>query len=555
MTLRQGVARWLSGHRGEVIVLATYVVLTVIFTYPAALSANSVPGGGQDAYLFMWNLWALKNAVFTHTSPLFTSYLFYPVGVSLVWSTTSFFNAALSIPLQLTWDLPHAYTFVWLLSFVLSGYGMFALVRYLGVSTKVAFVAGLIFMFCPFRFAHGLGHLNLMTTQWIPFFALFFLKTLREPKWSNPAIAGVFLVLAAFSDFQFVLYLVTFSLLATAYYFWRERRQLTSLTSFLKRGSFALVVFGAFTAPLLIPMLQELLHGSYMYSPYADYVRYSADLVAFFIPSPWHPLLGSHVLPLYQHFGPYAHETTMFVGYIGLVLSIVVVLKRRTHDVVFWALASGVFIVLSLGPVLQIYDSPTVPLPYAILWRLPVVSISRVPARWGIMIMLCVAVLSGFGLQYLVDRFRSPRRIASRENVLCLVFAGLILFEFLSAPYPVGSTSVPAFYKTMASDPESYAILEVPFNFNGTILYYQTIHHKPLVGGYVSREPPNARQFVEKQPSAHFLSLIQFMSNNVSVNASYFNPSALAQYNIRYVIVHQEHLTPHQVDLVTTMFN
>ena len=57
-------------------------------------------------------------------------------------------------------------------------------------------------------------------------------------------------------------------------------------------------------------------------------------------------------------------------------------------------------------------------------------------------------VLSGYALQYLVSCTRTPGRILKSENVLCVVVAGLILFEFLSVPYPEATAAVPAFYRT-----------------------------------------------------------------------------------------------------------
>lgn len=566
MKLKQKTLESLSRYRVGAIVLVLYVILTIIFTYPVTFSVNTFPGHGGDGYWFLWDLWAFKNAVFTHTNPLFTPYIFYPVGVSLAFSTTSFFNAALSVPLQLIWDLPHAYTFLWLMSFVLSGYGAFLLLRYLGVSTKVAFISGLIFMFSPYRFAHGMGQLNMMTTEWIPFYALFFLRTLRAHKRSDPIIAGLFLSLAAFSDFYYVIYLVAFSILAAAYYFWRERQH-ASFTGILKRMALTFVVFGALVSPLLIPMLQELFHGSYMYSPYGWFFVYSADLVAFFIPSSYHPLLGPEVAPLYSHFvlGNLT-ESTVFIGYVGLALSILAILKQRTHDVWFWAVALGVFLVLSLGPELQAnglvhvpsmvpyLHNATIHLPYAGLWHLPVFSIARVPSRWDVMVMLCVAVLSGFALQYLVNRLQVPGRILGKENVLCVVVAALILFEFLSVPYTGATTAVPAFYQQLGTDPQDYAVFEVAPQSTAQIMYYQTIHHKQLVNGYVSHTPPESLRFIETEPVVSLLSNIQTTKPGATVNTTSLDPSVLSGYNIKYVIVHRENLTQPQINLVQALF-
>ncbi len=568
MKLRQDKIEWLSRFRVKAVVLATYAVLTIIFTYPVAFSANAIPGLGGDGYWFLWDFWAFKNAIFTHTNPLYTSHIYYPIGVNLAFSTTAFFNAALSIPLQLIWDLPHAYIFVWLMSFALSGYGAFALMRYLGGSTKVAFISGLIFMLCPYHFAHALGHMNLIATAWIPLYALFFIKTIRENKRLNPVIAALFLSITAFCDFYYVIYLVTLSVLLVAYYFWTERQQ-ESFAGILRRTALTFVIFVGLTLPLLFPMFQELLSGSsYMYNP-GGFSTYSADLLAFVVPSQLHTLFGSEVSSIYQHFTGNFVEQTVFIGYAGLVLSALAIIRLRTREVRLWALALGIFLVLSLGPVLQVngvvvrvpsaipyIGKAPVPLPYYVLMHLPVFSIARVTSRWDVMVMLCVSVLSGYGLQYLVSRSHSPGRVVRTENVLCLVVAGLILFEFLSVPYPTVTTAVPAFYQKMGTDPQDYAVLEVaPHESTEQMMYYQTISHKQLVNGYVSRTPPGSLEFIETEPVVRLLINIQEIKPGAAVNTTGLDPSVLARYNIKYVIVHREDLTQQQINLVQALFD
>lgn len=260
-------------------------------------------------------------------------------------------------------------------------------------------------MFCPYHVAHALGHMNLIATAWIPLYALFFLKTIEENKRSNPAIAALFLSITAFCDFYYVIYLVAFSVLVVAYYFWTERQQ-ASFAGILRRTALTFVIFVGLTLPLLFPMFQELLHGGYAYYP--GFSQYSADLVAFVVPSRLHPLLGPVVAPIYQHLTGNVAESTVFLGYVGLVLSALAIIRQRTREVRFWALALGIFLVLSLGPVLQVngvvvrvpsaipyIHNAAVPLPYYVLMHLPVFSIARVTSRWDIMVMLCVSVLSG----------------------------------------------------------------------------------------------------------------------------------------------------------------
>ena len=55
-----------------------------------------------------------------------------------------------------------------------------------------AFLAGIIYAFASNRAIYAaLGHYDLVTTQWLPFYALYLLKTLREPKLKNAVLAGL----------------------------------------------------------------------------------------------------------------------------------------------------------------------------------------------------------------------------------------------------------------------------------------------------------------------------------------------------------------------------
>jgi len=81
--------------------------------------------------------------------------------------------------------------------------------------------------------------------------------------------------------------------------------------------------------------------------------------------------------------------------------------------------------------------------------------------------------------------------------VLLLVVAVAMLFELLPAPRPLYSASAPAFYARIAQDPRNVTLMELPVgvrdgtssvgNFTARSQFFQTVHGKPLVGGYLSR--------------------------------------------------------------------
>ena len=80
----------------------------------------------------------------------------------------------------------------------------------------------------------------------------------------------------------------------------------------------------------------------------------------------------------------------------------------------------------------------------------------------------------------------------------------LIALEFLAIPYPMATPGyhIP-FYEQVAQEPGHFAILELPLRPMSDYMAYQTVHGKPIVYGYLSRQPPDP--FVEGTPALHYL--------------------------------------------------
>jgi hypothetical protein len=103
------------------------------------------------------------------------------------------------------------------------------------------------------------------------------------------------------------------------------------------------------------------------------------------------------------------------------------------------------------------------------------------------MVTLCLAVLVGLGLAGLARGWPRPAGRRARVLLLPLLVAGLLV-EHLALPYPLERPDAPSFYRELARSPEAGTILEWPFSLKRSrSLYYQTVHGRPMVGGYISR--------------------------------------------------------------------
>ena len=74
-----------------------------------------------------------------------------------------------------------AYNFLFLLSFVLSGWAVYRLARLFPVSRPAAFLAGLLFAFSPYRLSN-LDLLNQLQTQFLPLGLFFGIRYVRKAR-------------------------------------------------------------------------------------------------------------------------------------------------------------------------------------------------------------------------------------------------------------------------------------------------------------------------------------------------------------------------------------
>jgi len=549
-------------YRIQLTVVLLYTFLTILFTYPVAFSTNTVAGGG-DVFFYLWDFWWFKKAIVSLSTPFWTPYLFYPSGLSLAFSTITPLNALISIPMQSVFGIVITYNLIWLSSFVLAGFGTFLLVEYFTKNSTASFIAGLIFMFSPYHFAHGLGHLSLLSIQWIPFYIFYLFRTIREKSYKNALLAAFFLLLIGLSDNTFLFYSITFTLFLFFFYIITERNALLQMDA-IKRITTMILSFSICFFPFIYPLLSELQITNQNSLGLGGFVPLSADIFGFFLPSQLHPFFGNLVTPLYVNITGNIAEYTVYAGYTVLFLSCIAILKVKTREIRFWALSAGLFVILSLGPLLHINGVFmmtiegiyfAIPLPYSLIMNLPVVSMARAPVRWDIMTMLALSVLAGFGISYLFDKYRNKVLLKRPMNVfLAIVFSSLILFEFLSVPFPMTNTDIPDVYKIIAQQPGDFAIIEIPGFNHADYEYYQTFHEKKTVTGY-THVPEKSWAFIQNNPAVYNLLMLNQDAQKelrpqkdiVDQEGNGVGAMLLGHYNIKYILVHNDYLSIDQL--------
>jgi hypothetical protein len=499
------------GFRRETLCLGTYAFIAVIATYPLMLHPGSAIPGSGDAYQFYWNLWWVKRAlVDLHTNPYVTGEVFYPYGGHLYFHTLNLLQGVLALPITLGLGLPAAYNSIVLLAFTLSGYATYRLAWYVlahevdpdAVASRpdaarlAAFIAGAVFTFSSYRFVHLLGHLDLVSTQWIPCFVLFLLKTRREPGWWNPIWCGIFLAATLLTSSYYAAFLFVFAgLFVASILIGRRPGWIAALT----RVAVAMAVFAAVVLPLLAAMLSRGVHEGRTSNPAYDVDRFSADLLAFVVPSTLHPWWGGAVQPAYRAMARNESrlEAVMYLGVVPVLLAGVGLKRIGVRVWAFWLAGGALFTVLALGPVPHVGGHAIAPrlsalMPYTLFSRLPYGDIPRVPGRFVVMTTLCLAMMAAGGAWTLLRGY-DRRRAAG----VAVALVAAIVFEQAVWPMPLADLRVPPYFDRLARAPGRAAILEVPIPDDPAMfprrMLWQTVHGRPVFGGYLSRSLPPLR--------------------------------------------------------------
>ena len=553
------LGRWrglLQQHFGP---LALYLVGAIIFTWPLVLNLSdrviNPRGNSADVWQHLWNSWWLRFSLLElHAQPYYSPLIFWPTGANLYFHALDPLDGYLSVPLQLLFGLVASFNLIFMVQLALAGYAAYLLARQLTGNYGAALVAGVIYGFSPLESALlNLGQVELTAIAWLPFFMLFFIKSLEAaPRpWFNRIASLAFLIALSLDSWYYVLYALLFAGLYLLY-------KLTTQPENWRR-SFAIfagivLVWAGLVAPLLFQTIREVNNGSNKQELWI--VAYnSAPLLGFVQPGP---------SAIWGLFGLDAGQNNRgnFVGFFGLALALLglVTCWRKSW---FWLGSGLIFGLLALGPVLHLQYDPNwdkttalqgLSLPGQWLYYLPFGDIARVPLRFTLGLMLSLAICAAFGLDWLM-RQKLPR-FSSAQRLLPLIAGGLIFLEFLPIPRSLVETEVPAFYQQLRDEGKwnDFAVLEMPDSVTTLSMYYQTTHQHPILNAYLSRSPaypfeqiPGIRdlRFLLPDPSQ---TAPEILPQDILDRRTLTNiPAMLAYYRVRYVILHPAFLKGEEV--------
>ena len=264
------------------------------------------------------------------------------------------------------------------------------------------------------------------------------------------------------------------------------------------------VVLG--TLPLLVRGLELIRAGDYVSQRYFwRSAPAGVDTATLVLGNPLHPLFGEWIRDVYRRFDLSPTESSAWLGVVAVYLAARALQRSRDRrEVQLWLLIGVVFFVWGLGPRLMVLGTNTgLILPQALQRYLPIFSNARMPSRAMVVVNLAVAMLAAIGIAEWRQRSRRPLLILAIAT--CLVFA-----DQLPVPFPMLALDHPGIYDTLRNRPEQGALCELPMGLadglgevgfvDRRILFYQSIHRRPITGGYISRLPTSVRAAYEDDP-------------------------------------------------------
>lgn len=272
------------------------------------------------------------------------------------------------------------------------------------------------------------------------------------------------------------------------------REHVRDIRALLVPAAAAVATTAVLLSPMIAGVINRAINGRLPATPV--YWRSSprgVDLLAPLVPNPNLDWLSESVR--HAFLPPQGDAFPEFVGswsLVGIVLLLWAVRQGALPRL--WLGFTALFAGLSVGPFIHVGGVNTQVIgPWALLRYVPVIGMARSPSRFAIVATLGFALLVGFALHRLWSE-RGPRSLVG------LAAALLLAVELLPVPRVLHSAAAPEAYRFIAADPRPGRVIELPTgmrdgtssmgDFNPATMFYQTVHERPILGGYLSRISP-----------------------------------------------------------------
>ncbi len=488
----------------KILIFILFLAATFIFFYPVLLKINSRIAGfssTDEPFGVIWSFWWFKYSFLHKISPNFINVIAHPFGIIQKADTLFPFWGFLARIISIITNEVIAYNTILLSSFVLSALTMYYLVFFFTKDTAASIFSSLIYAFCPFHLVRVFQHFGTAQIQWMPLFILLLFKVRNDRRIKTILLLSLGLALNYYYDVHYAYFMLIVSFLFCVLVMFNKNE----VNRFISVFYLGLGILGGLILiiPVFLPLLSKLSasvgHVASVRSfvrPFEDLFSQSARPLSYFLPFTEQPIFGNFTRLFVGSdiWGASLTEHNIFLGFIPISLSIFAFIKRRALIVFFKDKGKDISFVLKfffcLVAVSWLFSQPPwwnllgfkIYMPSFLMYK--ILPMFRAYVRFGVLVMLGVSVLAGFGLLILLARFRSLKVKISIAILVCV----LSMFEFWCDPkeHSINLANYPQVYHWLKEQPGDFVVAEYPLDIEGpneTYKFYQTKHNKKIING------------------------------------------------------------------------
>jgi len=533
-----------SSLKKGTLIFVGFLIITLLFTYPLIFHLDKVVQNLGDPLFNSWIISWDVHSLTTNPLQLFNANIFFPKKNTLAFSDHMFSNALIALILSPIFKNPITIAnLILIISFLLSASGTYLLVKDLTDSDIAAFISGIIFAFAPFRFSH-LGHLQILSFHWLPFFLFFAQRFIKTRKQSYFWGMLIFYLLQILVSWYLAMFITVTLILFMAYALVAGKVKLDK--NLIMWASIFFIVSGAIIALFAAPYLIAQKNNQDFTRHISDAVYHSAGFKSY-LSVPGENWLYGNLTAGFR--SPQAGvERELFPGVVALLLAAYGILskkkwlRKKSSFLGFYIILLVVAFVFSFGPYKIYGNTHRLALPYLFFYKyFPGFKAMRAPARFAMLAGFALAVLAGYGVAGLERNFSNRKISRSLWYFVSGLMIILIILEYLSIPISLvqieTGKQVPKVYRWLKRQKKNSVVLELPYVrfdpngaavFNSLVaenryLYFSTFHWQRLVNGYSGYFPRSYYELGEK---------MQSFPSRRAVNA-------LKEEGVDYIVVHE----------------
>jgi hypothetical protein len=474
----------MSPIRLNIAVFLMFLVFTALLTYPQVMGLGTSVPYHSDPYFSMWRLGWVAHELLHDPLHLFEANIFFPAHDTLAYSDAMLLPGVVFAPLF--WAGINAvviYNLALFLALTLSGFTAFVLARRLTGSIVAGIVAGVVYAFAPYRFDHYM-HLELQIVFWLPIALLLIHRIVTEGRLLDGVLLGGTVAAQALSSMYAAIFFVTYCavfvpLLAVLV---RPRRFRGLVLSLAVAASVTLAIVAPYS--LAYARAQTTVGTR---TP-DDVRHYGASWRNYLAAPSINRLYGRTS----ARFG--GAELNLFPGFAAIALGVLGIAGTRGRVPLAYAVA-----LLFAAEVSRGLNGVIYPL---LFQYLPPFRALRSPARIDIIVNLSIAILSAYGVSWLIGRMRR----ATWHPGLGSAIVAVLLIEYASSPVIARAPEPSRVDSWLAKQPPA-VIVQLPLESSSggsrdwLYMFEGLSHRQKMLNGYSGYVPASYYAMIDSMRS------------------------------------------------------